>query len=79
MPKSEAQKAAAREYRKKIVSLNIEFYPNTDGDIIQRIQEQTETGETKSRYIKRLIREDIERSRTGEWSPVFLCKKLENF
>ncbi len=66
MPKSEAQKAAAREYRKKIVSLSIEFYPNTDGDIIQRIQEQTEAGETKSRYIKRLIREDIEKNRTEE-------------
>lgn len=67
MPKSEAQKAAAREYRKKIFTIHVEFYPNTDGDIINQIEVQTATGETKSGYIKRLIREDIERSKkTGE-------------
>lgn len=61
MAKTEAQKRAAREYRKKIVTLNIEFYPNTDADIIKRIEDRAQDGEPKSAYVKRLIREDIQK------------------
>lgn len=62
MPKSEAQKAASKAYRKKIVTLNVEFYPNNDAELIKRIENSVESGETKSGYVKRLIREDIEKS-----------------
>ena len=50
-----------RKYRKKIEELRVELYP-TDGDIKDRIAERLAKGEAKATYIKRLIREDIDRS-----------------
>lgn len=46
---------ARANYRKKITELRIELYP-TDEDIKQHLEKLTEP---KATYIKRLIREDI--------------------
>lgn len=53
---------ARARYRKKVEELRVELYP-TDEDIKARIAEQLEAGGKKATYIKRLIREDIERGR----------------
>ena len=62
---SDAMKEAKRRYRKKAVGLSVEMYPATEPDIIKRLEDRAAAGEPKSAYIKRLIREDIERSRIG--------------
>ena len=49
-----------RKYRAKIRELRVELYP-TDEDIKNRLSERLEAGEPKATYIKRLIREDIQR------------------
>ena len=59
---TENKLTAKERYRKKIVDLRVELYP-TDGDIKDRIAERLEAGEPKATYIKRLIREDIKRSK----------------
>lgn len=59
---TENKLTAKDRYRKKIVDLRVELYP-TDGDIKDRIAERLEAGEPKATYIKRLIREDIKRSK----------------
>ena len=41
----------------------VEFYLGTDGEMVEFIKERLEEGETKSGLIKRLIREEIERSK----------------
>lgn len=58
MAKSDYEKA----YKKKIEELRVEMYP-TDEDIKAKIASRVEAGEPKSTYIKRLIREDIKRSK----------------
>lgn len=58
--RTEAQKKARRNYQKKLPSLTIRFYPN-DMDLVDKIKERVEAGEGKEPYIKRLIREDINR------------------
>lgn len=63
---SEALKEAKRRYRKKTVGLSVEMYPDSDADIIKQLEDRSAAGEPKTTYVKRLIREDIERSRTGE-------------
>lgn len=55
------QKRAKNKYRKKIVNLRVELYP-TDTDIIKRMTDRKNAGEGKATYIKRLIREDIQKS-----------------
>lgn len=55
-------RVARANYRKKVEELRIELYP-TDDDIKKRISERVASGEAKATYIKRLIREDIERSK----------------
>lgn len=55
-------RVARANYRKKVEELRIELYP-TDDDIKARISERVASGEAKATYIKRLIREDIERSK----------------
>ena len=50
---------ARDNYRKKITELRIELYP-TDNDIKQRLED---IQEPKATYIKRLIREDIEKEK----------------
>lgn len=62
MALSEAEKEAHRRYRKKNVSVTVEMYPNTEPDIISRLDEVSSQGEPKAAYIKRLIREDIRSS-----------------
>lgn len=59
--KETVQKAKAN-YRKKLEYVQIELYP-TDEDIKERLAERIEAGERKASYVKRLIREDIERSK----------------
>lgn len=59
---TDAEKRAKAKYRKKVGTIQIELYPN-DEDIKKRIAEIVETGEGKATYIKRLIREDIARTK----------------
>ena len=54
----EYQKRAKAKYRAKVEELRVELYP-TDEDIKNRIAERVNAGEPKSTYIKRLIRQDI--------------------
>lgn len=63
MAMSEAQKEAKRRYRKKTVGLSVEMYPETDADIIKKLEDRAAAGEPKTTYVKRLIREDIARNR----------------
>lgn len=53
---------ARANYRKKVKKLYIEFYPS-DEDIKARLDERKAQGEPTTTYIKRLIREDMERSK----------------
>lgn len=53
----DTNRKARANYKKKITELRIELYP-TDEDIKTRL---AEIGEPKATYIKRLIREDIQR------------------
>ena len=55
-------KEAKKRYKAKIEELRVELYP-TDADIKQRIAERVEDGEPKATYVKRLIRDDIEKSK----------------
>jgi ribosomal protein L16/L10AE len=57
-------RVARSNYRKKIEVVRVELYP-TDDDIKARIADRMESGEGKATYIKRLIREDIEREKRG--------------
>lgn len=56
------QKDFKKEYKKTIKQLCIEFYPS-DKDIENRLAEVLANNEPKVTYIKRLIREDIERNK----------------
>ncbi len=58
--KDKDRKARAN-YRKKVEKVQFELFP-ADNDIIQRLEEVKAT-EGKAAYIRRLIREDIERSK----------------
>ena len=58
----DTDRKARANYRKKIVELRVELFP-TDEDIKTRLAEISESGEPKATYIKRLIREDIERNK----------------
>ena len=51
-----------KDYKKKIEQLRVELYP-TDEDIKSQLSARLEAGEPKSTYVKRLIREDIKRSK----------------
>lgn len=64
MPKSEAQKRAAAKYRQKTYELRVALFP-PDTDIFSRLEEIDKNGEARAAYIKRLIREDIERSKNN--------------
>ena len=56
---------ARANYKKKVETLRVELYP-TDQDIKEKLNERTEAGEPKATYIKRLIREDIQKGREKE-------------
>lgn len=57
----DTDRKARANYKKKVEELRVELYP-TDEDIKERIAERVEAGERKAAYVKRLIREDIERN-----------------
>lgn len=59
--KTEAQKRARNNYRKKLKTYSVECYP-TDADIIAKLEAEKQAGGYMS-YIKKLIREDITRAR----------------
>jgi hypothetical protein len=62
MPILDKDRKARANYRKKVEKVQFELFP-ADEDIKQRLAEKKET-EGKAAYIKRLIREDIERSKS---------------
>lgn len=59
----------AKWNRENRYNLNISFYQNTDGDIIDHLENNLTVPRTQ--YIKKLIREDIEKHKAGyenlEW------------
>ena len=57
---NESKRKAKNKYREKIEEVRVELYP-TDADIKDRIAERVAAGEAKATYIKRLIREDMQR------------------
>ena len=66
MASTEAQKRASRKYTlDKSYPLNITLNRKYDAEIIARLEEVANT-ETKAQYVRRLIREDIERQKTGK-------------
>lgn len=58
----DTDRKARANYKKKVEELRLELYP-TDEDIKERLAERIEAGERKASYVKRLIREDIERNK----------------
>lgn len=61
MPKTEAQKRAQAKYDAKAKQLILRIYPS-EQDILDKILQVSEEG-GYAPYIKRLIREDIEKSK----------------
>lgn len=60
--RSEAQRRAAKKYKAKVKTYTIECYP-TDANIIYKLEsERAKNG--YSNYIKKLIKNDIERNET---------------
>lgn len=58
MAQTEAQRRASLKYlREKVRTFQLRFYPS-EADILEHFEAQEE----KSKYLKRLIREDMERS-----------------
>lgn len=62
---TDSQRKARAKYREKVEKLQFELYP-TDEDIKQRIAERVEAGEAKASYIKRLVREDITKTKEAK-------------
>jgi hypothetical protein len=60
---TEAQRRANLKYKKKIIRPALNLFPNKDADIIRQLQIKKSNGEGNAPYIKRLIREDIERQK----------------
>ena len=60
MPQMTNNTTPKQRYKKKIEELRVELYP-TDADIKDHIAERVAAGEAKATYIKRLIREDMQR------------------
>lgn len=56
----ERKRASQREYMRTLPEFKIRFHA-CDADLLARLQEVAEQGEARTAYIKRLIREDIER------------------
>ena len=61
MSKSAAQKKAHNNYAKKIKLYRFECYPNTEPEIIEKLEKEKQAG-GYAKYIKKLIREDIART-----------------
>lgn len=63
MPRTEAQKRANKKYDAKARQLILRIYPS-EPDILAKINAEIDKG-GYAPYIKRLIREDIERSKNN--------------
>ena len=63
MARTESEKESMRKYRQKTASFSMQMFPETEEDIITRLNERASSGEPKASYVKRLIREDIERNK----------------
>ena len=59
----DTDRKARANYRQKVKKLYIELYP-TDEDIKARLEERKSQGEPITTYIKRLIREDMQKGET---------------
>lgn len=55
---TEAEKRAKKKYRDKGKRLTVDFYPS-ESDLIEHIEKQPK----KQTYIKKLIREDMNRTK----------------
>lgn len=56
---TEAEKRAKKKYNQKVEVLRLRLYPS-EADIKEKLQERADNGETRTAYIKRLIRSDRE-------------------
>lgn len=54
-----------KNYVRKVDCVKFELYPSTDKDIIAKLNEVVANNGYKASYIKRLIREDIERNKNN--------------
>ena len=59
----DTDRKARANYRKKIVELRVPLFP-TDEDIKAKLNEIQERGESKAEYVRRLIREDMQKGET---------------
>ena len=64
MPKTEAQKRASKKYDAKAKQLILRIYPS-EPDLVEKINDEIDKG-GYAPYIKRLIRDDIERSKKNK-------------
>lgn len=55
--KSDAQREAEARYARKCKTLHVKLYPGTDADIIEHVGSM----KTYNKYIKRLIRSDMQK------------------
>ncbi|MBM6953376.1 hypothetical protein [Enorma phocaeensis] len=70
MPASEAQRRATAKYvREKVVQKQVRFYPK-DADLVEWVES---IDEPFSAYVRRLIRDDMER---GSCPPVTDCDQV---
>jgi hypothetical protein len=53
---------ARENYRKKLKRIQFDIYP-TEKDIRERVEQRAADGEAAATYIKRLIREDINKDK----------------
>lgn len=54
-----------KNYVRKVDCVKFELYPSTDKDIIAKLNEVVANNGFKASYIKRLIREDVERGKNN--------------
>lgn len=63
MALTEAQKKAQKKYNSKSITLSCSYKPGTDLDDGLKIKEYLElTGQKANSYLKRLIKEDLEKN-----------------
>ena len=75
---NESKRKAKNKYREKVEELRIELYP-TDADIKEQINKRIAAREPKATYIKRLIREDIERQNFRETVAEAYGRPIDDF
>lgn len=56
----ESQKRAKAKYKQKVKEIRFDCFP-TDQDIINHIEAKKAAGEPVATYLKRLIREDMQK------------------